>query len=147
MCTLNAQYFVLGIQNCVGTDTQSILACVLSEHRCAWKFWFSTILCSKFYMQSRFYICNQAACCLWVGDVKKIDVKPIFTVTETLPILALFHETVKIGEASIFLDIYCNRQDCKLIPNSKASGLRNIGAQRARKHFFQPKWWVRTCQL
>ena len=48
---------------------------------------------------------------MWVDDVKKIDVKPIFTVPEHLPDSTLFHETVKIGEASIGFVTYTNRQD------------------------------------
>ena len=48
---------------------------------------------------------------MWVDGVKKIDAKPIFTVPEHLPDSALFHETVKIGEASIGFVTYTNRQD------------------------------------
>ena len=156
---MNDRYFVSSIQNCVGANTQSILTCFLRAHRCVWKFWFGGRLGSKFCMQSRFYVCKQLARCLCVGDVKKIDVKPIFIVPETLSNLTLFHETVKIGEASISPGIYCSRQDCKLNLNIKASRLWNIGTQTARKRFFttemvganmsiatkllhvQTKWW------
>ena len=102
--------------------------CVWMRCVCAWKFRFGRILGSKFCTQSRFYIFQQAAYYLWVDDVKKIDVKAIFTVAETLSNLTLFHETVKIGAASIFFHIYTNRQDCKLILTIKVSRLRNTGA-------------------
>ena len=83
-------------------ETQVILACVLTAHGCVWNFWFGRSWGSNFCMQSGFYMCKQAACCVCGGDVKKIDFKPIFTVPETLSNLALFHETVKIDEAWIF---------------------------------------------
>ena len=82
-------------------ETQVILACVLTAHGCVWNFWFGRSWGSNFCMQSGFYMCKQAACCVWGGDVKKIDFKPIFTVPETLSNLILFHETVKIDEAWI----------------------------------------------
>ena len=82
-------------------ETQVILSCVLTAHGCVWNFWFGRSWGSNFCMQSGFYMCKQAACCVCGGDVKKIDFKPIFTVPETLSNLALFHETVKIDEAWI----------------------------------------------
>ncbi len=39
-----------------------------------------------FRRQPSFYMCKQAACRLWVGEVKKIDAKPIFTVPDMMSI-------------------------------------------------------------
>ena len=45
---------------------------------------------------------KRAACRLWVGDVKKIDAKPIFTVPDMMPNLAIMSGTVKISAALVF---------------------------------------------
>jgi len=70
---------------------------------------------------------RQHTICGWMMS-RKLMSKAIFTVAETLSNLTLFHETVKIGAASIFFHIYTNRQDCKLILTIKVSRLRNTGA-------------------
>ena len=91
-------------QNCVGANTHAILACVLSAHGCGRKFWSRLISASIFRSQPSFYIAKKAACPLLVRDQKKIDAKPIFTVPDIMPNLALISETVKISAASIFCD-------------------------------------------
>ena len=80
-----------------------ILACALSAHGCVWKIWSGWNSASIFRSQPSFYMCKQAACRLWVGDVKKIDVKPIFTVPDMMPNLAIMSGTVKISAALFFL--------------------------------------------
>ena len=51
------------------------------------------------YTESCFHVCKQAACRLWVGDVKKIYVKLIFTVPDMMSNLTIMFGTVKISAA------------------------------------------------
>ena len=80
---LNSQYFVLIIQNWSDTKTHSILTSDLwfavPTHLNVWRFWFGGRSNPKFFIQSNFYMFKKAVCRLWVGDLKKINIKSFFT--------------------------------------------------------------------
>ena len=116
----------------------------LSAHGCAWKFWCGRSSGSKFCIESTFYVCKRPACRLWVADIKKIDAKPIFTVPDMLPNLAIMSGTVKISVVLIFFSCNNNKWHCILLLTIIADRPCNLGVKLCVQRFFWAKQWVCT---
>ena len=84
---------------------------------------------------------------MWVGDVEKIDAKPIFTVPDDMPNLAIMFGTVKIGVAFVSFELNSNKLHCAftltIVPNRPC----NPECKFVPEHFFQAKTCVRKCAI
>ena len=101
--TLNSHNCECCSQKCVGAKHTVHFGMFLIWMVCGSKFCSGWNSASIFRSQPSFYVCKHAACPFLVSEQKRIDVKPIFTVPDIMPNLALISETVKISAASIFL--------------------------------------------
>ena len=124
--------------------THPILAYALNAHGCGWKFWFDMVSGSKFCTQPRFHMFKQATYPLSVSDQKKIDARPIFTVPDNMPNLALMSGTVKISAVSILLWPNTSCCYCALLVGIIADRPCNFGVELPTKLFFSAKICVRT---
>ena len=119
--------------------TYAILACVLRAHGFTCKIRNNVSSASILRRQSSILSCNRGAYHLLVWNHKKIDTKPIFTVPDMRPNLALISGTVKTNVASTLLwpnTPWCN---CKWLVGLILSRPCNYGAKIARKLFFGQK--------
>ena len=71
-----------------------------------------------------------------VSGQKKIDVKPIFTVPDIMPNLALISGTVKISVASILLCLNISWCYCTLLVNIISDRPCNFEGKTSTKPFF-----------
>ena len=127
--------------------TYAILACNLSAHGFGWKFWFDGNLDPKFCIEASFCVYKQTVYHLCVGDVEKIDAKPIFTVPDMMPNLAIMSGTVKISAALLFFLSNTDTWHCTMFMTIIVDRPCNVGGKLSSELFFWAKPCVWTCTL